>query len=399
MSKKIIVSGVGCALVDRLFNHVSFYSPEFEKFLSMKSGDGGLIPGQLVFVEEFEKFTNKGIHSLIGELTDNRPHDKINIGGPSIVSLIHASQLSFDTGCDFRFYGGRGNDAEGEFIVDLLSGTPVNFEKYRVVKGDTPSTFVLSDPGYNNHGGERIFINSIGAAWNYLPEYLDEDFFASDIVVFGGTALVPQIHDNLAMLLGKARERGCITIVNTVYDFRNEKASSEKRWPMGESDQSYGLIDLLITDMEEACRLSGREDVEEAMEFFRMKGTGAVIVTSGTDQVRFYSRGSLFDKLDYARMPVSAAVIEELKSGKRIGGDTTGCGDNFAGGVVASVISQLQESTLPLDISEAVAWGVVSGGITTFYMGGMLRENARGEKRGIFDKYYELYRKQVGLDS
>jgi sugar/nucleoside kinase (ribokinase family) len=88
-----------------------------------------------------------------------------------------------------------------------------------------------------------------------------------------------------------------------------------------------------------------------------------------------------------------------LKSGKRIGGDTTGCGDNFAGGVVASVISQLQESTLPLDISEAVAWGVVSGGITTFYMGGMLRENARGEKRGIFDKYYELYRKQVGLDS
>ena len=399
MSRKMIVSGVGCALVDRLFNHISFHSPEFEKFLSKKSGDGGLIPGQLVFVEEFEKFTHKGIHSLIGELANNRPHDKINIGGPSIVSLIHASQLSFNTHCAFRFYGGRGDDPEGEFIVGLLSGTAINFEKYRVVKGDTPSTFVLSDPGYNNHGGERIFINSIGAAWNYLPEYLDEDFFASDIVVFGGTALVPQIHDNLASLLGKARDRGCITIVNTVYDFRNEKVSSEKRWPMGESDRSYQFIDLLITDREEAYRLSGREDVEEAMEFFRLKGTGAVIVTSGTDQVKYYSRGRLFEKLEYGGMPVSVAIIEELKSGKRTGGDTTGCGDNFAGGVIASVIAQLQESTLPLDISEAVAWGVVSGGITTFFMGGMLQENARGEKRGIFDKYYELYRKQVGMDS
>jgi len=43
----------------------------------------------------------------------------------------------------------------------------------------------------------RVKVNAcssipFGAAWDYLPERLDGDFFSSDIVVFGGTALVPQ---------------------------------------------------------------------------------------------------------------------------------------------------------------------------------------------------------------
>jgi sugar/nucleoside kinase (ribokinase family) len=61
----------------------------------------------------------------------------------------------------------------------------------------TPSTIVLSDPDFDHGHGERVFINSIGAAWSYLPDNLNDDFFASDVVVFGGTALVPAIHDNL----------------------------------------------------------------------------------------------------------------------------------------------------------------------------------------------------------
>ena len=121
----------------------------------------------------------------------------------------------------------------------------------------TPSTVVLSDPSYDNGHGERMFINSIAAAWEYGPDNLDDDFFNSDIVVFGGTGLVPQIHDNLTSLLKKAKSKGCITIVNTVFDFRNEKANPSKKWPLGESDESYRYIDLLITDQEEAFRLSG----------------------------------------------------------------------------------------------------------------------------------------------
>ena len=74
--------------------------------------------------------------------------------------------------------------------------------------------------------------------------------------MFGGTALVPQIHDNLTSILKKAKSRSSITIVNTVFDFRNEKSNPGKNWPMGDSDESYLYIDLLIADKEEALRLT-----------------------------------------------------------------------------------------------------------------------------------------------
>ena len=395
MSKKIIVSGTGCSLVDRLFNHISFSSADFVPYLSKKAGDGGLVPGQLVFVEEFEKFMGEDHPTLLRRITHDRPHDKINIGGPSIVPLIHAAQLSYDMDCEFLFYGGRGDDDAGRFITSLLRETPVNTQHYIPTGSETPFTLVLSDPGYNDHSGERIFINSIGAAWDYLPDYLDDSFFSSDIVVFGGTALVPRIHDGLTGLLKKAKQQGCITVVNTVYDFRSEKAAPHKKWPLGESDYSYRHTDLLITDHEEALRLSGQENIEDALAFFRENGTGAVVVTHGAAPVHMFSQGSLFQKEDHVQMPVSEAVTVELKKGKNKQGDTTGCGDNFVGGMLYSLVSQMLRSGTALSLKEAVAWGIVSGGTTTFYLGGMYREKKEGEKREMIRPYYERYRKQI----
>ena len=252
---------------------------------------------------------------------------------------------------------------------------------------------VLSDPDYDQGHGERIFINSIGAAWEYSPDELQEEFFASDLVVFGGTALVPLIHDNLTELLVKAKSKGCITIVNTVYDFRNEGANPHLKWPLGSSDESYSHIDLLMTDLEEALRLSGQSKLDDAMKFFREQGTGAVIVTSGAKNVRLFSNGSLFQELRDTVMPVSEAVSEELKKGHR--GDTTGCGDNFAGGVIASLVSQIQKKDTSLSLVEACSWGVVSGGTSCFYMGGMYEEKHAGEKRDMIKPYYLKYKQQI----
>ena len=55
MTGKIIVSGVGCCLVDLLYNDIDFGSEKIQPYLSKKRGDGGLTPGHLVFKEEFEK--------------------------------------------------------------------------------------------------------------------------------------------------------------------------------------------------------------------------------------------------------------------------------------------------------------------------------------------------------
>lgn len=395
MAKKVVVSGVGCSLVDRLYNNISFNKRNFLPYLTKEKGNSGLVPGQLVFRKDFEKYIGKDFQTVLNELVNGKTHDKINIGGPAIVSMIHAAQLAANDNCEFHFYGTRGNDSEGEFIKSLLEKTPLQADNYIVTSSETPSTAVLSDPDYDDGNGERIFINSIAAAWEYSPNELKDSFFDSDIVVFGGTALVPLIHDNLTELLVKAKSNGCITIVNTVYDFRNEKANPSQKWPLGKSDESYKNIDLLITDLEEALRLSGKSNINDAIEFFRGNGTGAVIITSGTDNVRLFAQGKLFAKIDYAEMPISKAVSEDLKKGKGDNGDTTGCGDNFVGGVISSVVKQMQNMETVLDLKEATICGIVSGGTTTFYMGGMYEEKSTGEKKKMIEPYYKLYKNQV----
>lgn len=393
MSKKIIVSGVGCCLVDLLYSNIDFSSDTFQKYFSLKRGDGGLTPGQLVFNEEFVQFAQAPFETLVQEITGGRTPDKTNIGGPSIVSLIHAAQMTDCHSCEVRFYGKGGKDQAGKYLVEALSKTPVVLQDFTLNENITPSTVVLSDPNYDNGHGERMFINSIGAAWDYKPEDLDEDFFKSDIVVFGGTALVPEIHDGLTELLKKSKQNGCMTIVNTVFDFRNEKQNPDKKWPLGNSDESYANIDLLITDQEEALRLSGENTTEAAIAFFLDKKVPAFILTNGSNPVTVYSNGRLFEGIELSKLMVSERVVKELKTNKT--GDTTGAGDNFVGGVVASIMNQLQAGIQTPNLKEATSWGVVSGGYACFYMGGTYFEQKSGEKLNKIKPYYESYQQQI----
>jgi len=390
----IKVSGVGCCLVDVLYSNIDFSAKSFQPFLSKEPGDGGLCPGQLVFLEDFVQFAKIPFEDFLTSITKGQSHDKINIGGPSIVPLIHLAQLTAGKECSVSFSGRGGSDDNGTWLKEELEKTAVFMRDYQLVAGYTPSTFVLSDPGYDHGHGERIFINTIGAANEFSPDFLHDDFFSSDILVFGGTALVPSIHDHLSVLLNKARKHGAMTVVNTVFDFRNEKLSPGKKWPLGESEDSYQNIDLLITDHTEALRLSGSKNSEDACAFFIRSGLSAFIITNGTRDLFAWSDGKLFKEEKLCTIPVSRQIMIDLKS--NIVGDTTGCGDNFVGGVLYSIVEQLKQENHPLSLQEAVAWGVVSGGFTCFYVGGTYHETAPGEKLAKIKDYYAQYKVQVG---
>jgi sugar/nucleoside kinase (ribokinase family) len=394
MSKKIIVSGAGCSLLDILYNNVDFRSDAIRPYISKKRGDGGLSPGHLVFREEFEKFCTSPLEQVLYKITGDLNYDIINVGGPSIVSLINVAQLTDKKYCEVRYFGRGGLDNNGRHLISSLRRSPVKLQNYKLINNPTPSTIVLSDPSYENGHGERMFINSIGAAWSFMPDDLDDDFFNSDIVVFGGTALVPNIHDNLTSLLKKAKSRGCITIVNTVFDFRNDKADPSGKWPLGESDDSYKYIDVLIADMEEALRLSGTKDMEAAIRFFRDNKLSSLIITNGSKNIISYSDGGFLKTSALKKMPVSQKINQDLVGSQR--GDTTGCGDNFVGGIIASIVMQLQRGVRNPDLEEACCWGIVSGGFACFYLGGTYFENRNGEKRAKIESYYEDYRKQIG---
>lgn len=415
----IRISGVGCCLVDRIYDHVDFQSEAFRKYLSKKAGDGGLEPGKLTFEEELEHFSGDSFSSdILPLLTQGRKADKENIGGPCVVALINAAQLAYKEST-VSIYGCKGDDGVGNDLLQNLRQTNLDLSHYRTEKGsETASTSVLSDPNYDNGHGERTFVNTIGASWHYLPEEVDDSFYDSDICVFGGTALVPRIHQGLSAMLKKAKSKGCVTIVNTVYDFPNEKKNPSQRWPMGDGDESYRYIDLLIVDHEEALRLSGCSDIPSSIAFFRQKGAGAVLVTNGAKNVSLWADSPLFGKVGEQTMPVSAAVGEALKQGKK--GDSTGCGDNFAGGVIGSLARQIYNEELKtknekcetdntavanssllifnssFNLVEACRWGIVSGGFACFYYGGTYLEGKEGEKLSKLQELYEQYLKQEG---
>lgn len=412
---KVRISGVGCCLLDRIYDHIDFQSEAFRKYLSKKAGDGGLEPGKLTFEEELERFAGESFATkILPLLTEGRKPENENIGGPCIVVLINAAQLAWQES-EVCFYGCRGDDGVGEDLQQKLSQTNLDLTHFRIQKGsETASTSVLSDPLFDNGHGERTFVNTIGASWHYLPEEIDESFYESDICVFGGTAIVPRIHQGLSTMLRRAKQHGCITVVNTVYDFLNQKQHPEQRWPMGDGEESYRYIDLLIVDHEEALRLSGCNDISSSIGFFREKGTGAVLVTNGAKNVSLWADSPLFGSIPEQTMPVSAAVGEALKQGRK--GDSTGCGDNFAGGVIGSLARQIAASPIPsrggvkhcntspslleragerlFDLLDATRWGIISGGFACFYYGGTYFEQKEGEKLSHLQELYDQYIKQ-----
>lgn len=392
------ISGTGCALVDYLFTPVNFSDEAFRRYLSKKPGDGGLSPGKLVFKEEFDQFTEEAYDLVRDKITQGKPPVTLNIGGPSIVSLIHAAQMLHGLRAQVEFYGGKGDDKGSTFIEEKLAQTPLKIGHYKTASQHTPCTDVLSDPDFDKGHGERIFINTIGAAWEFEPADLSESFFDSDMVVFGGTALVPHIHASLGQLLPQAKARGAITVVNTVYDFLNENKNPSERWPLGHSLETYRHIDLLITDMEEALRLSGTASVEAAIDFFKSTGVGALIITHGADALHFFSDNALFGKMPHTSLPVSKRVQLDISQHPERAGDTTGCGDNFVGGVIASIAEQLlADPESVVSLPQAIALGVASGGFACFYHGGTYYEAFPGQKAEQVAPYCQDYLTQVGL--
>ncbi len=393
---KFTVSAVGCSLADYLYTKADFSGEAFAKYRSRKEGDGGLSPGHLVFAEDLEKFSGVPYSQITAELGCDGDPDAFNIGGPCIVALINAAQLTGGSEVAFNFYGALGQDKTADRILAILRQTPVNIDHYVRTEGISPFSDSLSDPDHHDGKGERLFVNRIGAAGKYTPEMLGKEFFDGDILFYGATALVPQIHDHLHELLEKGHKLGKINLVTTVFDFRNEKANPGKCWPLGGPD-SIALIDLLVMDWDEAMKISGKSTIEDASEFFIGKGVGAFIVTHGAQNTYAWSGGKLFKKLDLTAFPICALVDKDMKANPESRGDTTGCGDNFAGGVLTALVEGLRKQQAgKLDLADAVSWGSASGGFACFTIGGTYLEKFPGDKREKVGRYYKHYREQLG---
>lgn len=385
------ISGAGCCLIDSIYMHCSYDDPTFASLWSRKRGDGGLIEGGLVFSEDLERFAQKPYREILESLTGGHDPHVVNLGGPAVVALIGAAQILARDGVPVSFYGAVGNDRLADTVRSTLAATPLHYQLNTIEGAPTATTEVFDDPSKRAGKGERSFINTIGAAGHFGPEDIPQEFYQADIVLLGGTALVPQLHDGLHTVLARAKDHGCITVVGTVYDFRNEKKNPDKRWPLGDHS-AYRNIDLLITDEEEALKLTGTSDVMLAAQELISYGLGALIITRGALDMIVWSSGAIIEKTPVDTRPVSAYMDELMFEDPSIRKDTTGCGDNFVGGVLASLAKQLgQKETGSVSMNEICAWGAASGGFTCTYHGGTYHEKQIGEKANCLEPVVRDY--------
>jgi sugar/nucleoside kinase (ribokinase family) len=407
------IHGTGCGILDCIYVDEDFSGPGYRAAMSKTAGDGGLTPGRLAFSSALERFTGKPYDEVMVLLNGGKAPDARNLGGPSAVSLAHAAQMLAgpDHAFAVRYYGPRGGDEIGDALEEKFSALP--FAEARLLRRDCPNSRVdvLSDPRYDNGSGERTFVYRKGSLDEFYPEDLAEDFFDAAIAAFGGTALTPHIHDGLTPLLKKARSRGAVTEVNLVYDYRSELERPGQKWRLGMEDDAYPYIDLLLVDQEEALKTSGKPAAEEAAAWFLAQGCGAAVITRGRQPLLFCAASgteqqagslgagrSLFRKADLTALPVCEEVNRELAARPERRGDTTGCGDNFTGQVIAGIAETLaagQESGI--DLREICIPAVAAGGFCCFTVGGTYYEKEQGEKRRLLEPYISAYRSQLSF--
>ena len=169
-------------------------------------------------------------------------------------------------------------------------------------------------------------------------------------------------------------------------------------WPVGTNHGSFEAIDLLIMDREEALKISGQPSMDKALAYFIESPLNAFMVTDGTEPVSIYADPAIYGSRGHdptVKLQVSRPLLELSLADKK-DADTTGAGDNFVGGVIYSLASQLKDGTQHPDLLEAARWGIVSGGFACTYMGGTFLEEYAGQKKEAVSRYYELYLEQVG---
>jgi sugar/nucleoside kinase (ribokinase family) len=145
-------------------------------------------------------------------------------------------------------------------------------------------------------------------------------------------------------------------------------------------------------DWDEARRLSGQDSLAGIDAFFSASGVSLFAITHGAKEFYVRSDGRIFEETPLLAFPVCELVGRELAEFPERRGDTTGCGDNFAGGFVASFVRQLLEGRRSaLSVRDAASWAAASGGFACFTLGGTYFEKEPGEKLRALRRYRDAW--------
>ena len=198
-----------------------------------------------------DKINEISAYPNAGELTQIR---SIQNAAGGCVPNVALDLKKIAPGLDVSAIGKIGNDAEGEFVTDILKNGGVSTTGLAIMDGEkTTFTEVMSVPG-----GQRTFFVYPGAGADFGIDDMDFENINAKILHLGYFLLLQKVDDGDGLkILQKAKEVGLETSIDLV----------------SENSDRYGIVlpclpytDYLIVNELEAGKLAGMEPKEENLQ-------------------------------------------------------------------------------------------------------------------------------------
>ena len=213
-----------------------------------------------------------------------------------------------------------GRDALGDAVLADLQTAGVGLDAVVREAGTPTSAAIVLVAGT----GHRSFFYRIGGNELLANHHVGDAVLKAARAVHVGGAM-KLLNLDLAELMGRAKSFGCITSLDTDWDFNGQ-------W-MKKLQGALPQIDYLMTNEEEAAMLTGKEDSREAAEDLLARGPKAVAVKRGEKGALLANKGGITE--------ISACRVEVR--------DTTCAGDAFAAGFLLGIVrGQSPEQSLRL---------------------------------------------------
>jgi 2-dehydro-3-deoxygluconokinase len=245
---------------------------------------------------------------------DGTPLYAQGYGGDTSNTAIAAARQ----GCPTGYISAVGTDPFGDALMDLWQREAVD-TAHVSQNADAPTGIYFVDP--DPSGRQFTYYRAGSAASVMTPADLDEEFIArARILHVSGISLAisASARDMVIGAISMARTHGVKVSVDTNLRL--------KLWPLDEArkyiHQAIKGADIALPSYDDAVVLTGLEDKDAIIDFYRELGAGIVALKLGDEGCRL-AWGD--QRIDIAPFAVKAV-------------DSTGAGDTFAGAFLAHLL-------------------------------------------------------------
>ena len=270
---------------------------------------------------------------------------ELELGGSCCIFATQASRL----GLNVAGVGSVGEDHFGKFILDQLKSNKVDISHIRIAKNIKTGVGII----LNRHTDRAILTYSGSIDGADKSHFTDELIQQTKHLHIGSYFLLQKLRPCLKEILINCRSLGITTSLDTNWD-------PENKWDGGLSE-ILPLINIFLPNENEALLISGKNHLEEAIEWLQ-KRIEIVVIKMG-------EKGAICCKGDYRKhLPsLNVSVV-----------DTVGAGDSFDAGFVYGFINGYSPD-------KCLKTGIICGSLSTRKPGGIRGQGFISEIMNLMD--------------